>query len=92
MKTIHNLDFTRDKYVVIDDKSQTVMEIKTGKIYVAVPHDEPETTVALFEPVEWFDTEEKLTKALQESKFFKELKEKFGKIEKEDEDDSFIPF
>lgn len=91
MKTIQKTQFTTDKYLIIDEKSQTVMELETGHIYIAMPNDEPETTVCLFEPAEWFDKSEKLADALAQDETFKKMRKELENTQGDNDADSF-PF
>ena len=89
MKTISKLDFTKDKYIVLDEKERLVLELETGEQYIATPTDFPEQDVILQTPQEAMEVEEKMLKRAEElaPKFRKMI---FGdKIPEKDDDFDF---
>jgi len=77
MKTISKYDFTKDKYIVLDEKERLVLEVATGKQYIATPTDFPEEDVILQTPLEAMEVEEKMLE--QAEKMAKEFRKKiFG--------------
>lgn len=89
MKIISKLDFTKDKYIVLDEKERLVLELETGEQYIATPTDFPEQDVILQTPQEAMEVEEKMLKRAEElaPKFRKMI---FGdKIPEKDDDFDF---
>ena len=89
MKTISKADFTKDKYIVLDEKERLVLELETGEQYIATPTDFPEQDVILQTPQEAMEVEEKMLKRAEElaPKFRKMI---FGdKIPEKDDDFDF---
>jgi hypothetical protein len=66
MKTISKYDFTKDKYVVLDEKEHLVLELETGEQYIATPLDFPEEEIMLQTPQEFMEGYEKLLKQADE--------------------------
>ena len=64
MKKIEKSEFTKDRFLVIDEKTKTVMEILTGETFIASISPE-DTTVTLFTPQEWFDLEEEMLQGIK---------------------------
>jgi len=62
MKTIPKMQFTKDKYIVLDEKERLVLEIETGEQYIATFTDFPEDEVILQTPLEAMEVEEKCLK------------------------------
>ena len=78
MITVEKTELTTDKYIIIDEKQNLVMEIETGKQYIVIPHDFPETTATLFEPAEWWDKEQQLLKNIENDERIKEFRKKIA--------------
>ncbi|WP_456470030.1 hypothetical protein [Caminibacter sp.] len=87
MKTINKLDFTKDKYIVLNEKERLVLEVETGKQFIATPTDFPEDKVVLQTPLEAMETEEKLLKKADE--FAAKLKKEIFGNEIPEKDDDF---
>ena len=66
MKTISKYDFTKDKYIILDEKERLVLELKTGEQYIATPTDFPEDDVILQTPQEAMEVEEKILEQAEE--------------------------
>ena len=90
MKTISKMQFTKDKYIVLDEKERLVLEVETGEQYIATFTDFPEDEVILQTPLEAMEVEEKMLKKAEE--FAEKLKKEiFGDEEPEKDDDFDFP-
>jgi len=77
MKIISKYNFTKDKYIILDEKERLVLEVETGEQYIATPTDFPEEDVILQTPLEAIEVEEKMFE--QAEKMAKEFRKKiFG--------------
>lgn len=89
MKTISKYDFTRNKYIVLDEKERLVLELETGEQYIATPTDFPEEDVILQIPQEYMEVEEKMLEQAEEmgkklrKKIFGDENPKFKRDNKE---------
>jgi len=87
MKIIPKLEFTKDKYIVLDEKERLVLEVETGEQYIATPTDFPEEDVILQTPLEAMEVEEKMLKKADE--FAAKLKKEIFGNEVPQKDDDF---
>ena len=77
MKTIPKIQFTKDKYIVLDEKERLVLEVETWEQYIATFTDFPEDEVILQTPLEAMEVEDKMLK--KADKFAEKLKKEiFG--------------
>ena len=65
-KTISKFDFTKDKFVVLNEEEHLVLELETGEQYIATPLDIPEEEVLLQSPIRYMEVQEKLFKQAEE--------------------------
>ena len=89
MKIISKYDFTKDKYIILNEKERLVLELETGEQYIATFTDFPEEDVILQTPAEAMEVEEKMLK--EADKFAAKLKKEiFGdELPEKDEDFDF---
>ena len=89
MKTISKYDFTKNKYVILNEKERLVLELETGEQYIATFTDFPEEDVVLQTPAEAMEVEEKMLK--ETDKFASKLKKEIFGDEVPEKDDFDFP-
>jgi hypothetical protein len=67
MKTISKFDFITDNYIILDEEEHLVLEIATGKQFIATPLDTPEMKVMLQTPEEFINGQANLIKNMEKN-------------------------
>ena len=87
MKAISKLEFTKDKFIVLNEEERLVLEVATGEQYIATFTDFPEENVILQTPLEAMEAEEKILEKADE--FAAKLKKEIFGDEIPQKDDNF---